>query len=176
MLIKLVCSFPFLDNISLQQVGSLLYYVLRPPCKIPGTAFLDSDQTSSSDSGSISSTILPALLHSATESQDQTMKLGDANCGDRERVDAGFQSHATEFASDIDVHVDRVRTGHCVDECDLGHAFATGRIAQEHELVVFTLVVVHLNWSHQILKKRPDALVAGCRKWNVWGTETAFAL
>jgi hypothetical protein len=26
------------------------------------------------------------------------------------------------------------------------------------------------------VEKRPDTLATGCRKWNVWGTETAFTL
>jgi hypothetical protein len=41
---------------------------------------------------------------------------------------------------------------------------------------VSTLQIVHLLRFHRRLKTRLNALVAGCRKWNVWGTETAFAL
>jgi hypothetical protein len=41
---------------------------------------------------------------------------------------------------------------------------------------VFALPVVHLLRSHQQLKRQPDTLAAGCRKWNVWSTGTAFSL
>jgi Leucine-rich repeat (LRR) protein len=48
--------------------------------------------------------------------------------------------------------------------------------ARTRACFVSTLLIVHLLRSHQRLKKRPDALAAGCRNWSGWVTETAFAL
>jgi hypothetical protein len=48
--------------------------------------------------------------------------------------------------------------------------------ARTRAYFVSPLPVACLCWSHQQLKKRINALAAGCRKWNDWGTGTAFAL
>jgi hypothetical protein len=38
------------------------------------------------------------------------------------------------------------------------------------------LQIVRRLRSQHHLKKRLDAVAAGCRKWSGWGTETAFAI